>query len=255
VRSRKLVSSFGSTRELSQLNAVGSLASNASTREREKRGSVKTVTWAVGLAGRSRDLESLVRELNLPYINVIEAEDGSGFYLTSIRLEVLETPREVLAAAEPLIAQVNGAIRLVDADARPIIAGGVRWIADDGAVSVFVMPDTIRIKVRFGGQPTADATALEKASRDELVAQALGYFSDPTWVNLTKVRETIEQDLAVSLVDKGWVSQTKLDRFNHQANYEERHARGEVDKPSKPMTIAKAEQLIGSILKAWLAQK
>jgi hypothetical protein len=101
--------------------------------------------------------------------------------------------------------------------------------------------------------------AVHLAAKDADVDEALALWaSQPRdWSILYKVFEVIEHRGGARA--GGVMSRNQATRFTRTANHQEaaghgaRHARSSADPPPEPMSILEAEQLLGRLLTAWIA--
>lgn len=94
--------------------------------------------------------------------------------------------------------------------------------------------------------------------RNDSVAKVLRLYANtpPTWNNLYRIFEVVEQDVGGRkyIEQQGWATDKSLERFKRTANSvsaigdEARHGKESTQPPSNPMTLPEAKSLIETIL-------
>jgi hypothetical protein len=184
--------------------------------------------WLIKLRGHSIDLEDLANYLRSPGLNVSREEDGS-FYLRSIALNSFASVSEAREFAVTLLPAINGALKIVSAQAEPVEVDYLHIFIDDQGVrhvrSISTLSGRARLPPLTGaGQgivttPPAGVTAqaavaqpppvvvpptqveslLASAKQQDVVRLALHFFGYRlNWFNLWKVWELIRDDLGGS---------------------------------------------------------
>ncbi|MCX5645342.1 MAG: hypothetical protein NTZ17_11800 [Phycisphaerae bacterium] len=213
--------------------------------------------WLVGLTGASHDLDELELAIGFPVVTV--ARSNGVYYLESNTLNPIEDPSEVLNAAKRLTEMVNGVARLhFDHWGNVEVSNSIVGIDEQGHAHKFAFG--------FGtGRPVnesyADSAIIERwlatAVREERVANAIRFFSTPTWTNLYKIFEIVRDDVG-DVVAQGWAAKRELARFTQTAQTPEsigdaaRHASKKFKPHAEPMSHTEATSFIKDLLRRWL---
>jgi hypothetical protein len=222
------------------------------------------------------DVEAVRRlapRLQSPRIGI--DDDGGQIYLVSSEFESLTSRDDVLALASQMIVTLRGAMRvagIVEHD--PIQPDAVVERGGDGSESRTVyrfaqsaamiaeaFPPTVLINGTLAPIP---GLKVEAALDNDHVARALALLArEPTWYDLYKVLELIEQDVGGerALQSLSWEQADELRRFTHTANnagalgLDARHARLDWQPPANPMPLTDATDMIRRLMEKWLATK
>lgn len=180
---------------------------------------------------------------------------------------------ELYAIASNLIDVINGAAKLYNPDCSPISFNTISRMKEDGTregIGYFVGSPP---RTKYFGFVPEDRTLIEWirfALSDSEVARALYLYGslEPTWNNLYMVLEIIEDDFGgekglkrsnlIKPKDFKDVKDFKQTAQSYSAiGKEARHAslkRG-YKPPSSPMKLAKAHEVVYSLLKVWIETK
>lgn len=231
------------------------------------------------LEGHQFDLLDLMDQVRLVDISVTKEEDQ--FYLRSSGFQSCTRAEEVLERANDLVQVLNGAAAIAIDNYHPVGVNAVVEVDDDGERRGFVfLSGTATGRTRAtaalavcgsGGlapsvpQRSAVETWLDCSRQDDAVNRALSLYGGlaHTWRNLYLVLEVIEDDVGGErrLLALGWVPDSKIKQLKQTANSyralgkEARHGTLRHPAPARIMTLEEAEQVVRSILRAWLATK
>ena len=177
---------------------------------------------------------------------------------------------------------INGAAKLYRDNFRGIAEDGIVLVEDDGKRHHYLYLEatsTIRSKmsakatvVKSGGTecPIDQLSCLESwlriAQRQKVVADALHFYQEDSWINLYKVYEIIEEDVGKvkkcsRIVNNGWATKSDISRFKQTAQSRAvlgdyaRHAADKYKPPARPMSLSEAKSLVRNILMKWLITK
>lgn len=100
--------------------------------------------WAIELEGEQVDLDDFEIELSRPHSPWVE-RDGDRLLLRSMTWVDLKTSSEVMYDGRRLIEQLNGAARLVHADAREVRLGALRRFDENGRPIQVIIGGTINM--------------------------------------------------------------------------------------------------------------
>lgn len=240
--------------------------------------------WFLQLCGSQSDLTHLAEHLALPHLSVrVDALDGSHALYSD---EFTDSPdsASVLERAVPVLAILNGILRLVKPADDLVVGGAVYRTNDNGGRDVFIHPAPAALRLETG---TVSVVITDEAgnvipspqqppSRTQLLGQLVG--TDPavakvmrliagpdaqTWGGIYRLYEVIEVDIGgqSALVASGWASQSDTRRFKHSANSVTvagdgaRHGKETEAPPRNPMTLEEGSAFVGYLTQAWLAAK
>lgn len=239
--------------------------------------------WEVQLLGDSLDLEELPGIFSDADIAVVES--GSTYYLRSHEFAASSDASEVTAAADELVATINGLMRIQHTNWRNVRASGPTWVDDKGSRAHALRPDNMEGHLRMSGQllilsstgnvpPQPSNRELErfrKRSVYPLVKTVLHWMGEPhaDWRVLRNILETIENDVGgeSQILGKGWVTTDELEAFIASAHNfivsgeDALHGRlppaKELNKkrPPKTMTLAAATDMIRVMAEKWIDSK
>lgn len=235
--------------------------------------------WLLRLKGEKFDLEDLPSLLRLPELSV--TEDDGFYYLRSSEFDSLNSPGEVCERGRALIKLINGAAKLYRDSFQGIAEDGVILVEDDGKRHhYFYLEETLTIRSKTNAKVTvvkSDGTEFEYpidqpshleswlrlAQKQKVVADALHFYREDSWISLYKVYEIVKEDVGGGdqIANKGWATKSALNRFRHTAQSRAAlgdYARHAVDKgkpPSQPMSFSEAKSLIRNVLMEWLITK
>lgn len=230
-------------------------------------------TWMARLTGDVADLRSLTIVLNGPDYIVRELRPGE-YYLGAAAFDPNASATRIRDQAVALIPRINGAARVLNANSRSVTFGGdVIHLAEDGRQDIYIFPPPLSARAMMlpvdlstgddssAQQPTDSEVLLLKVEQRPTAANVLHQFGqEPTWGNLYKVLDAIEESLGgeKALLATGWVSDRKLTRFTRTANTMQaigdnsRHGKRNQPAPPKPMTLQDAQALIRLLVKKYL---
>lgn len=233
--------------------------------------------WLVRLKGERFDLEDFPKLLRLSEVKVVE-EDGS-FYLESSEFNSLTSAEEVRERGRALIKLINGVTKFNRNNFVDISEDGITRVRDDGKRHNYVFLEgkaKIRTKARgqltviaadgsekVATQPSALESLLEVAQKHNVVADALSFSRDDTWISLYKAYEIIRDDVGGKhqIIKNGWSVKSDINRFTQTAQSRAalgdsaRHASKKYIPPAQPMTLMEARVLIKTILSRWVSSK
>ncbi len=197
--------------------------------------------------------------------------------LEAEQFDDLHESAAVHAAARELLPRINGVAKLKNGSFRDVAVGATVREVDEERIQrqhavVLVGTAEARSKVsavvvRTGqDEPPAPAPGsldtdqwLRASEADPDAREALSILGDRPhdWVNLYKVFEVVRS--RADIKSNGWASGDELSRFTRTANHPEaagegaRHGRTSTDPPTRPMSLAEADALVGRIMIAWLS--
>jgi hypothetical protein len=238
--------------------------------QRVAAGTLDRVIVKAYLDGHHTDLETLA-EL-FPAGETRVGRDDDGFYLTAADIENRRAGVPCYDVAPVVLQRVNGLARVMRSGYRPVrLSGryqeGERRLqvvhAGCSEIRVQAMPVTILINGQSAASapppgPRYAATASSDADAAEALA-IIGQPEPPNWVELYKVYEIIEHTgLLKATMGAAGVSANQLSLFTRTACHpaaggpDARHGRSRQDPPKHAMPIAKARDLISSLVRAWM---
>ena len=233
--------------------------------------------WLVRLKGERFDLEDFPKLLCSPEVRVVE-ENGS-FYLESSEFNSLTSAEEVRERGRALIKLINGVSKFNKNNFLGISEDGINRVEDDRKRHHYVFLEgtaPIRTKVsaqltaiaadgseKVTTQPSALESLLDVAQKYNVVADALGFYRDGTWISLYKAYEIIRDDVCGKhqIIKNGWSVKSDINRFTQIAQSRTalgdsaRHASKKYIPPAQPMTLLEARVLIKTILSRWVSSK
>lgn len=233
--------------------------------------------WLVRLKGELFDLEDFPKLLCSPEIRVIK-ENGL-FYLQSSEFNSLTSAEDVRERGRVLIELINGVAKFNRDNFLGISEDAITRVEDDGKRHHYVFLEgtaTIRTKVsaqlsviaangskKVATRLSALESLLEVAQKHNIVADALSFYRDDTWISLYKAYEIIRDDVSGKhqIIKNGWSVDSDINRFTQTAQSRAalgdsaRHASKKYKPPAKPMTLLEARALIKTILSRWASLK
>jgi hypothetical protein len=225
--------------------------------------------WQVRLRGTGEDLARLGSLLHGDV--AVRADEHGDFYLLARAFEAYSRADEVREAAEELVAQIRGAVRLHLAVPTSVGLAGVieRVEGSQRAVTVSVEAMTLISSIMpttwgYDSEPESSmAESLHRAGTDGDIAKALRLYGQPqSWTSLYSVVEVISASTGLKGPQAaGWVSRRQLERFMRTANSHAaagdtaRHAGKSFEPPANPMTLAEAGDFVGELLREWMRQE
>lgn len=222
------------------------------------------------LEGHQFDLDSLVQLLPTGDTRVMS--DGDGYYLTATEIDNRPAGVPFYEVAPRILQRVNGLARVKNAGYRPVRLSG-RYQEGErrhqvvqvgtAACRAQVMPVTVLINGRPGPSPPPPGPAYAAlAGCDSDVADVLGIMGHPeppNWVELYKIYEIVEHTGRLkAAMDAAGISSRRISLFSRTACHPDaggpdaRHGRSRQDPPKNPMPIAKAREMIGDLVRAWM---
>lgn len=88
------------------------------------------------------------------------------------------------------------------------------------------------------------------------VLEALREFREPAaWDALYRVFEIVRDDVGGEIQRAGWATKAEQERFKQTANSLDRHAKGVVPPPKKPMTLPEGADFVRKVLRRWIEAK
>jgi hypothetical protein len=131
------------------------------------------------------------------------------------------------------------------------VASGELRMVGGSAVAVVITRDGKEVVPEPA--PSKPQRWMKAAEANELLADALTYYSRGEWFDVYKSVECLEalsnyQDL----LSEAGVSKGDVTSLTHTANSLYRHRKGAFDPPENPMTLKEAQHLIGRLLRVAL---
>ena len=200
-------------------------------------------------------------------------ELGDKFYLEDPRIPDTADVNEAHRLAEALLAQLNGATRLLYSNfvcaqleymvelfenGTGLGIAACKWV-EHGSLEY----PAIRSFLDNGSASTiGPMLPVWKSDRD--VHEALFYLGSDSnaWANLYKACEIVEDRVggnSKSIFQNDWCSRSEWERFHRTANHQEtiglfsRHARQRTVPPPDPMTIDEARAFAVGLVNKWIA--
>jgi hypothetical protein len=226
--------------------------------------------FRVAVVGDPQVLDVLFPRLQTPTLTL--ERDGSDFYLVSSAFESMADRAEVYAAANRMLPRITAAARMAGLRPRALTAPRVEEQTPNGPATTSFAGAGVAAAIAaahpppFAGAappPPPPSIPVDRAQNDDRVDRALAlYARDPTFVDLYKFLDVIDEDVAPdSIVSKGWASAPDIKRMKGTANnlralgLDARHAIDAWQPPRVPMTLDEATALVGRVLEAWLNTK
>jgi len=233
--------------------------------------------WLVRLKGERFDLEDLPKLLRSPEFRVIEENDS--FYLESSEFNSLTLAEEIRERGRALIKLINGVSKFNRNNFLDISEDGIIRVEDDGKRHGYLfLEESFKIRNKVSTRLTAIAadgsekgttqpstleSLLELAQKHNVVADALSFYRDDTWISLYKAYEVIRDDVGGKhqIIKNGWSVKSKISRFTQTAQSRAalgdsaRHASKKYIPPPQPMTLSEARALIKTILSRLISSK
>jgi hypothetical protein len=226
--------------------------------------------WLVRLKGDRFDLEDFSKQLRSPGVKVVKRKDEL-FYLESNDFNSLTSPKEVLERGRELIKIINGAVKLKRDNFLGISEDVIIRVEDDGKQEGYIYPEE-KFKIidnyaddseKIVTHPNDLESLIEVAIKCKVVADALSFYQDDTWISLYKAYEIIRDDVGgeLQIIKNGWLVKSALKRFTQTAQSRDalgdsaRHASKKYKSPAQPMTLLEAKALIKTILSRWVSSK
>jgi hypothetical protein len=232
------------------------------------------VTWAVELQGDQIDRDAMVRMFSQGDFRVVNEESsfGPATFLHSKWFDGVNTVTEVMDIARPLVAKMNGAMRVFNRS-EALVPGRLVSIHRNGGRGAAIVAGTGHFRLRGAtlsatgvvigadGKVKEDAdrrsvvrTWIELAQRDEHVADVLAFLSaEPGWFELYKAFEEVQASCGgrQPLYSEGtrWTTKDDVNRFAMTAHHY-RHANSPL--PDNPMTIDEARNWLARVVHQWI---
>jgi len=238
--------------------------------------------WELQIRGDEADLEHLARFFSSGPLTVFSAEPN-GYLLHSEVFGTCRSSAEVHAVAVELLAMLSGLLQLGRRSLTAITGGAVFWRRADGIRDAFLHVQSMGNLVRFGehemiatdsdgqviqGQNTVPRTRkiADLALIEPVIATAMRLWAAPdsrTWTGLFRITELVESDMDgwQPLVEKGWISKTRRERFRRTANHPlaagdaSRHGCEDSSPPANPMDLVEAQAYVEELVQAWVSEK
>ena len=231
--------------------------------------------WWVLLHGDPQDLADVAETFCLGPICRVHKDDDGKYYLKATSLNSLTDGWAVKAAADQLVARINGGLKAHYSDFRPIGALSVIPVHENGGRGVVILVPAAQLTLRGSRptvevsgqpaappQPSAPETWLGLAENNDDVAEALHLLSrEPNWYDLYKAYEVVRhafggegpmvRALSVNQNDEQALH-TALNAFTRTANTIFRHARGPGNPPATQMELKDAHELIRDLTGRYL---
>jgi hypothetical protein len=231
---------------------------------------MKDFQWALALNGTRFDLEDAVAlfggDVVDPAVHLVEVEWGPPItILTSPHMDELSAPHQVLGVASRLLALVNGALFVRQAQREALNVRVLYKRRDDGPwdqhgfPSHFIDVDRVGTPVvqANGTPPSQSAPAqlwVAAAQSDQVVADVLTYLSgEPNWFDIWKAFEVMQKARNTrhrrgKLV---WPPDLKHFKFSVGVYRHPPPWKGGYT-PEKAMTLIEARQFVQTLAHIWL---
>ena len=227
--------------------------------------------WQIKLTGDQFDLEDLPCWFSDPALRVIEQE--GRYYLTSSDFDAMEDSSAIWTHAHVLLEHMQGAAKLYRTNFQRIGLGVMISGFQGCHHSLVHIAERIVFRDKASGVVTINGKEIPEiyphkdwatlAQHDEAVARALQLWGNGPmdWVNLYRMFEVVESDVGGQMYQAGWVTKKEIGRFTGTANSmkaigdDARHAKPNLQPPSKPVTLEEARELIAHLVREWLASK
>lgn len=226
--------------------------------------------WGVVITGHMFDLKSWSEALQAPFDPWVETHDDIRI-LRSSNFDDLKKATEVHDAGASMITMLNATLAL-DRDTRAVTIGGVVEVDATGVIREHIIMALGSAEFRIHGAAVAVVTRdrdgkvvvpgpspskpqrwMQVAEGNELLADALTYYSRAEWFDIYKSLECLKalsgyQDV---LAEAG-VSKAQVSLLSYTANSLHRHRKGGFAPPGKPMSLKEAHDVIGRLLRTAL---
>jgi hypothetical protein len=228
----------------------------------------KLIQWSVVLDGDAADLAAWERQFHSGPDARVERFDHGGrseHVLQSRHFDLSAPETQVRAVAERLIAQMHGAVKLVEDGCGPVTIKHTIAHTESGKRNVHILLKGAAITARVGSvtvlldgvpmKPVEAENALSLGARDEKVADALKHFAHADdWGELYKTLEVLEDALRGRRVvwEKGWATRGDVTDLARTINYH-RHANEEL--PPRLLTQPEAVAMMRGLLREWIREK
>lgn len=230
--------------------------------------------WWARLEGQEFDLEALPGALGDHSPVQIRQFDGR-YYLRMAEFDQLNESSDVETRAGEILRIVNGAARVQYGDNREVRVDAAAQVQPSGQIQHFVhLSGTVHARARVSAtltvngesvpaapEPTIAELAVAAALNDPQAERALRIFGrdDVDYRDLYHVLEIAEAAIGSSIYSDGTVTAAEVRRFKHTANSvhelsdQSRHGHETTQPPSQPTSFVEAQELVGRVLRAWLA--
>jgi hypothetical protein len=224
------------------------------------------------------DLALLAEALDEPPTTVAEV-DGE-YRLSHEPLNEIEDAAAARAELERMAVRLQALARLRwGRDMGDIRASVLVGLDQDGHRTQYIAAGPVNVRVRvlpvrmmvtgsdgevISPSPDPMPGELQLALDDDSVDEALYFLQRPapSWSELYKVYEVVRDDVKRKrIISNGWATHRELRRLTGTANHpalagrDARHARQSTPPMTDPMSLADAQELVGRIVRAWIASK
>jgi hypothetical protein len=251
-------------------NPHAQVSSSAFMRRTPKLGYAKArQRWWIQIGFNSSiDLQIFEKALNGSEIRLVELHDA--FYVEDPRMPDTAHMAEADGQAEIIIAQLNGATRLLCPHFQGVRKESMVELLENGTgrgivgcvITVHGTSDFPAIESFLAGEGAPFNSILPVLRSNKDVQEALYYLraEGNAWANLYKACEVVEDHTggAKAVLQNGWCSRSTWERFRRTANHQEaigrfsRHARSQAEAPPDPMNVAEARLFAGELVKRWI---
>lgn len=249
-------------------------------RKRRTMASSPRIAWWVRLKGQAQDLKDVAEAFQMNRICQVDLDSDEQYYLKSDALNPLTDGNDVLTGTRELVARINGAMKAMYSDYKPIRIDGLITLHANGNRGVVIVPETAQMTIR-AGRPTISISGsaptephpsdaekwLELSADDTAVSDALHYLSrEPDWFDLYKTYEVVrsafgkEKEMFARLSsgeDDLKALKEKIKRFTRTSNtvHDIRHARPSGEPPEVPMGLKEASDVIRGLVTRYLRNR
>lgn len=228
------------------------------------------ISWKVALRGQKDDLkrwEHCLPKPHLPYVEWFESDGfDSNYLLTQHNADSFTSVSNALAAADQVIATLNGVMRVSHA-CQPIRSTGiVMRFQDDVCVgqAAIMRGQTGQVYIR-GGIATLNERTVGESAEQRLFSQTLGNQSATDilkrlgncadWGELWLAYESIEKSRPKGkkqLRQELSLNEKELNRFTQTCNTHRHHHFQHT--PATPMSFEEATSYLLKLARGWMAQ-
>jgi hypothetical protein len=237
-----------------------------------------SVGWGAVVLGNPRDLADWAHALKERFDLWVEIH-GSETVLRSASLDELNSASEVRDRAVAYIDRLNGAMAL-SLHSGPVRLGEVIRFTPDGGLqrTAFLEPVGLVVDCPEFGRTTVTAIAPDGqvippsppqpsevqrwaviTNSEVWLDDALVYFGRATdWFDIYKTFECLIERFGggkeAAFLKLNWAPAAEVKRLKRTANWVARHPRRKYDRPSRPMGLEEARELVGKLLRRALAE-
>ena len=228
--------------------------------------------WGVQLVGQPSDLADWEQALKQPFGPWVD-RNGEEFALCWSGFDSCGTAVEVQAAAASIIEQLNGAMQIACAT-RPVRFDGIVEFRSDGTRSkLFFVEAKVEMRLRaIAGAgvigpdgkvrppPPPQQSEVQNwaalGATDDLLADALAYFSRATWFDIYKAIESLEHRVGgeTALGSKNYIAMSEFKRLKRTANFHRHYLKGIHQLPANPPTHKEGLEMLAILIRKALEE-